>query len=78
MDVSRLWRKLQSRRMEFLKIHLGRPYFAGVKTGSMVNFPDPVQFAVAPETVQLPVICPPLTMPSRLRVFTSVPVDRTT
>ena len=36
------------------------------------------QFAVAPETVQLPIICPPLTVPSKVSVSTSAPVDVTT
>jgi hypothetical protein len=43
----------------------------------MVKVPKPVQFAVAPETDQVPVICPSLTVPSSVRVFTSTPVDRT-
>jgi|CZKD01.1.fsa_nt_gi hypothetical protein len=41
----------------------------------MVNVPLPVQFAVAPVTVHVPVMVPPLKVPSRVRVFTSTPVD---
>jgi hypothetical protein len=50
----------------------------GVNTGLMVKVPLPAQFAVAPPTVHVPAMVPPLTVPSRVRVFTSTPVDITT
>ena len=50
----------------------------GVNTGLMVNVPLPAQFAVAPVTVHVPVIFPLFTVPSKVRVFTSTPVDITT
>ena len=58
---------------------LGATYrIAGSRTWLMVNVPVPVQFAVAPVTDQVPVICPPPTVPSRVRVFASTPEDRMT
>jgi hypothetical protein len=51
---------------------------AGARIGFMVKVPLPVQFAVAPLTVQVPVIWPPLTVPLSVRVFTSAPVEVTT
>ncbi len=50
----------------------------GVNTGLMVKVPLPAQFAVAPLTVHVPAMVPPLTVPSRVRVFTSTPADITT
>lgn len=52
-----------------------RDYIAGVSTGFMVKVPLPVQFSVDPVTDQVPLICPPLTVPFRVSVFDSAPVD---
>jgi len=51
---------------------------AGGKTGFMVKVPWPVQVPIAPVTVHVPVICPPLTVPSRVRIFASTPEDMMT
>ena len=48
--------------------------YRGASTGFMVKVPFPVQFVVAPVTVHVPVICPPLTVPCKVRVFTCSPV----
>ena len=50
----------------------------GTRAGVMVKVPVPVQFAVAPVTDQVPVICPPLTVPSKVRIFASTPEDMMT
>jgi hypothetical protein len=44
----------------------------------MVKVPLPLHPPVAPVTVQVPVILPPLTMPSRINVLTVAPVELTT
>ncbi len=44
----------------------------------MVKVPLPLHPTVAPVTIQVPVICPPLIVPSRVSVLPAVPVELTT
>lgn len=46
--------------------------------GVMVKVPVPLQPEVAPDTVQFPAICPLVTVPFKVKVFTSDPVLMTT
>jgi hypothetical protein len=53
----------------------GTARMSGARTGFMVKVPLPVQDSVPPVTDQVPVICPALTVPFKVRTLDSAPVE---
>jgi hypothetical protein len=53
----------------------GKERMSGAKTGFMVKLPLPLQVPIPPVTDHLPVICPPLTVPFKVRILGSAASD---